>query len=41
MVHFRFGEEDSKSWALESEKLRLNPAYTIYCITLGKLLRAL
>ena len=32
-------EEDSESWALKLESCRLNPIYTIRCITLGKLLR--
>lgn len=39
VLRYGFGKEDWKSWASESEKLKLNPAYTIHCITLGKLLR--
>lgn len=38
MVHYGLGK-DSKSEALEPERPRLNSAYTIHCITLGKLLR--
>lgn len=30
---------EKKSWALELERLRLDPDYTIYCITLDKSVR--